>query len=676
MASGSFAEAINRLIDTTVSSLPNDQVEISFLFDSTPSQPVVFAINEPARLAIDLEGTQSALKKKKLPIDINNVQSALVLTSGSKTRIVVNLLTLGKYHTQINGNKLVVTLGEKQSNYLTESKKEFSQPTLTSSTQATTATIENIDFRRGENGEGKLIIELNSAYVDVDNQLQGNDIKLRFSDTVLPEALQLKYDVSDFATPVQWVNAQNTKGMTQITVRPQGDYDYLAYQAGNTYVLTVKPLSEEEIEAKEKAFSFVGDRLSLNFQDIEVRSVLQLIADFTDLNLVASDTVTGKITLRLQNVPWDQALDLILKTKGLDKRQEGNVLLVAPAVEIAQREQQEIQTNKQLEELAPLQTEFIRIRYAMATDIGALLDGGNGNEDEANRLLTERAMVVVDERTNSLLITETASKLTAIRKLINLIDVPVKQVLIEARIVVAASDASESLGIKWGGFQGETRGDRTILSSGSDQTILDIANGDDRTFGNMIDLGVTELGASRFNLGFLSDNGLLNLELSAIESSGNGEVLSQPKVITGDKQNAVIKSGQEVAYESSAPNGGTTISFKDAALILDVTPNITPDNRVIMKLNITQDSLGPETSNGVPTIDTNQLTTEVLVNNGETVVLGGVFSSAELKTVTKTPFLGDIPYLGRFFRKNSISKQKTELLVFVTPKILTDNLVE
>ncbi len=312
-----------------------------------------------------------------------------------------------------------------------------------------------------------------------------------------------------------------------------------------------------------------------------------------------------------------------------------------------------------------------------SNDSGGESDGSGAEAESSGRLLTERALVVVDERTNSLLITETAKKLIAIRKLIELVDVPVKQVMIEARIVVATSDATESLGIKWGGVNGRTDGDgNTLLAAGSSNSILDISRGDEVEFGNVVDLGVADLGATTLNLGIISDNGLLNLELSAIESSGNGEVLSQPKIITGDKQNAVIKSGQQIGYETTAPNGGTTISFVDAALVLDVTPNITPDNKIIMTLKINQDSIGPETSNGIPTIDTNQLETEVLVNNGETVVLGGVFSSVELQTVTKTPFLGDIPYLGRLFRKNTVSNEKTELLVFVTPKILTESLVE
>ncbi|CAA0114503.1 Type IV pilus biogenesis and competence protein PilQ [BD1-7 clade bacterium] len=673
------AFAVN-MVDADFSALPDDRVEMRFTFDGDAPDPKVFAIETPARLAIDLEGVQSLLGKKKFALGLGDVDSTVVLTSGNRTRVIVNMVELGPYDTRVEGNELVVSLGgdnktmAKQAASVAESQRGVAEKPRPQKAKA--PAIESVDFRRGDDGEGRLIVDLSSPYIDVNSEQKGEAIELTFKNTQLPEELQLRYDVADFATPIKSLDAKSLGNDTVIKVMPTGEYEYLAYQSGETYVLTVKALTEEEIEARKKEFTFVGDKLSLNFQDIEIRSVLQLIADFTDLNLVASDTVNGKITLRLQNVPWDQALDLILKTKGLDKRQEGNVLLVAPAAEIAQREQQEIQTNKQLEELAPLQTEFIRIRYADANNISEMLDGENNSSGRDNRILTDRAMVVVDERTNSLLITETASKLAAIRRLINLIDVPVRQVMIEARIVIATDTATESLGIKWGGFLGNRNDDRVILASGSDQSIIDVANGDDVEFGNVVDLGVADVGATQFNLGLITDSGILNLELSAIETAGDGEVLSQPKIITGDKQKAIIKSGTEIPYETTAPNGGTTIAFRDAALILDVTPSITPDNRVIMKLDISQDSPGEETGNGIPTIDTNQLETEVLVNNGETIVLGGVFSSQELEQITKTPFLGDIPYLGRLFKRTIKTSQKTELLIFVTPKIMADQLVQ
>ena len=666
-------------------SLPGGQVEMKFSFDGQAPSPKVYTIESPARIALDLEDVNSKLKQKKHTLDLGNAQSVVVVGSGGRTRVIVNLLELTKYETRTEGNDLFVVVGnDGVKDYL----KETPAPLDEKVTREAISAISSIDFRRGEEGEGRLLIELTNPNIDVDSRLEGKSIILSFIETSLPDNLRLKYDVSDFATPVQWFRADADKGVATIEVEPTGEYEYLAYQAENQYVLTIKPLSEEDIEAKKKQFEFVGDKLSLNFQNIEVRAVLQLIADFTDLNLVASDTVSGKITLRLLNVPWDQALDLILKTKGLDKRVEGNVLLVAPAAEIAKREQQEIATNKQLEELAPLQTEFIRIRYAQATDIFSLLQGSGGGGEEGGStgsLLSARATVVVDDRTNSLLVTETAQKLEEIRKLINLIDVPIRQVLIEARIVIANSDAADALGVQWGAVNVHNQTKSGVIESqtvvaNSNTTFLDVINGNSPvTYGNIVDFGVgTGDGTTNFNVGFLTNGGkrLLDLTLSAIESSGNGEVVSQPKIITGDKQQATIESGSEVAYQESSPSGGTTTAFKSATLKLDVTPSITPDDRVIMELNISQDSLGPAAVDGSPTIDTTSIQTEVLVNNGETVVLGGIFQTTELSSEVKTPFLGDIPYLGRLFKRTVHRADKTEILVFITPRILADSLVE
>ena len=681
------AQATVNLKDVDFNSLPGGKVEMRFKFDGQVPEPNVYTIEKPARIAIDLNQVSSQLAQKKHTLDLGNAQSVVVVESSGRTRLIINLLELTKYETSIKDDELVVVVGnDGVKDYLKSSTAELA----TKKSAATVSTISSIDFRRGEKGEGRLLIELSNPNVDVDTRVEGRFIKLSFMDTEIPQKLQLKYDVSDFATPVQSVKAAQKDNIANLEILPTGEYDYLAYQTENTYVLTVKPLTREEVEAKKKAFAYVGDKLSLNFQDIDVRAVLQLIADFTDLNLVASDTVGGKITLRLQNVPWDQALDIILKTKGLDKRLDGNILLVAPAAEIAQREQQEIQTNKQLEELAPLQTEFIRVRYAKAADIFSLLQGkksSSGDEPSAEAsgsLLSSRATVIVDERTNSLLVTETAAKLEELRNLISLIDVPVRQVLIEARIVSANSDASEKLGIEWGGTYNGTNSsnDKQVVLSGDQNTLYTYGtDGSPIVQGNLasiVDLGVTDPGATRFNIGFISGghNRLLDLELSAIESSGNGEVVSQPKIITGDKQNAVIKSGQEVAYQESSANGGTTTSFKDAALVLDVTPSITPDDRILMEIDLQQDSISGYAPNDTPIIDTTQLQTQVLINNGETVVLGGIFQTESVKSETKTPFLGDIPYLGRLFRRTIQSDVKTEVLIFITPRILADSLVE
>ena len=678
MQSAAWAVSIT---DVEFNSLPSGQVEMKFSFDGQVPDPKVYTIESPARIALDLEGVSSSLKQKKHTLDLGNAQSVMVLESGGRTRVIVNLIELTKYDTEVVGNQLVIKVGnDGVQDYLKASTSELDE----SLEQTNISAVDSIDFRRGEKGEGRLLINLTNPNIDVDSRVEGKSIFLSFSETSMPEKLQLRYDVSDFATPVQWVKATEKNGVAELEIRPEGEYDFLAYQAENSYVLTVKPLTLEDIQAKKKEFAYVGDRLSLNFQNIEVRAVLQLIADFTDLNLVASDSVNGRITLRLQNVPWDQALDIILKTKGLDKRQDGNVLLVAPAVEIAAREKQEIESNRQIEELAPLQTEFIRVRYAKATSIFDLLQGGGGGEEggaeSSGKVLSPRASVIVDERTNSLLITETSAKHEEIRRLINLIDVPIRQVSIEARIVIASSDQTEKLGIEWGGWNNKVGGGDQTIASGGYQTFEDIASSRSPvTYNNMVDLGVNDAGSTHFNIGFITNSGnrLLNLELSAIESSGNGEVVSQPKIITGDKQNAIIKSGQEVAYQESAANGGTTTSFKDAALILDVTPSITPDDRVIMDIKITQDSIsGFAPGTNAPILDTTELQTQVLVGNGESVVLGGVFQTEEVEAVTKTPFLGDIPYIGALFRRTDYREQKTEILIFITPRILADTLVE
>ncbi len=695
-AGASTAASAVSVTDINFSSLPGGKLEVRMDFDGTPPQPKGYTIEQPARIALDLEGVDSKLKKKKHMLDIGNAKSAMVLESNGRTRFILNLTELSGYSTRVEGNSLLVEVGDSGTkDYLksTKSVLEFSDDKSTGKRR-----VSNIDFQRGDDGEGKVIVQLSDPKTEVDVRQEGSRIRVVFKGTDLPTDLRHRYDVSDFATPVKSMQATYAGGNAQISINPKGQYDFLAYQVDNEYVLSIKPLSEQELEAKKKEFQYVGDKLSLNFQDIDVRAVLQLIADFTDLNLVASDTVAGKITLRLQNVPWDQALDLVLKTKGLDKRQLGNVLMVAPAAEIAERERQQIETTKQLQELAPLQTEFMRIRYANAQDLFKLFDssGGEGGEGESastGGMLSPRGRVIVDDRTNSLLITETAAKLQEFRRLVKLIDVPVRQVLIEARIVVADSDYSEQLGIQWGGG-GFAKGVPTDASDdfftfgGSSSTTTDLNNaavgGNPFSIGFpdalSVDLGVSEQGSSSFAIGFNGDGYLLDLELSAFESAGHGEVVSQPKVITGDKQQATIKSGTEVPYLESSSSGRTTVKFKDAVLKLDVTPHITPDDRIMMRLVINQDSVGGfiagENNSQVPLIDVTELITEVLVGNGETVVLGGVFRTEDVQSTVKTPFLGDIPYIGRLFKRTNDRQVKTETLIFITPRILADALAD
>ncbi|MFT5033067.1 MAG: type IV pilus assembly protein PilQ [Bacteroidia bacterium] len=682
------------LRDIQFSSLAGGRFEARLSFDSPPPEPKGYTIEKPARIALDLPGVSSALKQKKFPLAYGNASSAVVLEGNGRTRLVLNLLELVPYLTRVDGNDLIVEVGQVSSDYLKQTAGTIQQVSNASQKIETGAgnRITDMDFKRGANGEGMLVLSLKDPKADINVYEQGAKVFVQFADVDLPDNLRRRYNVGDFATPVQSVDAISDRTGTRFEIKSSGDYDYLAYQTDNQYVVSVKPLSQAEVEERRKEFAYVGEKLSLNFQDIEVRAVLQLIADFTELNLVASDTVSGSITLRLKNVPWDQALELVLKTKGLGKRLVGNVLMVAPAAEIAERERQEIESQKQVQELAPLRSEFVRIRYADAKDLmGVFERKSRGDKDEGDDILSERGRVVLESRTNSLLITETSAKLEEIRRLIKQVDVPIRQVQIEARIVRANSDFDQSLGVRWGGAYAKA-GSSDIKSANANiddnntttNNLIEAANNGDPSFevvpGMISDLGVAGAAGS-FALGYIGRNVFLNLELSALESKGRGEIVSQPKVITGDKEPAIIKAGTEIPYPESSTNGETTITFKEAVLSLDVTPIITPDDRILLDLLINQDTVGQlviATGLGgqIPTIDTTELKTKVLVGNGETVVLGGVYETVDIETTTKVPFFGDLPFIGRLFRRTSIEKDKSELLIFITPRILADTLVE
>ena len=697
--------------DITFSSQPGSKFEVRLDFsEAPPADYSAYTIEEPARIAIDFPGTKSGLDQKRFSLPFGNATGVLVLEAGDKTRLVLNLIKLVPYEAVISGNQLVLQVGQDSSGGYTKATPPSNvlesqmEPVVEARSQLT-----DLQFRRAESGEGRLILQLSDPSVDVNVFSEGGKINLEFLATTVPGGLLRRFDVTDFATPVNSIEVTTTERGTRLLLEAEGTYDYLAYQTGKEYILSVKPLSDDEKKARLNEFTYVGERISLNFQDIEVRAVLQLIADFTDLNLVASDTVSGNITLRLQNVPWDQALELVLRTKGLDSRRIGNVLMVAPAVEIAERERQEIESNKQIAELAPLQSEFIRIRYAKASEVVNLFEAGS---EEGGSLVSDRGSVVVDERTNSIIITDTATKLAEIRDLIERVDVPIRQVMIEARIVIASTNLDEELGIEWGGgYIGVDSSNGNIYSaSGSREQVVSfnqdtvagvtptlnypVQGGQQQGGGNqggdgqqqqqglgaaLVDLGVSQA-TSGFAVGFTSNDLFLTAELSALESSGQGEVVSQPKIITGDKQLATIKSGSEIPYQEGAASGATTVSFKEAVLKLEVTPNITPDDRILLDLVVNQDSLGDLVPSGtgglIPTINTTQLTTQVLVGNGETVVLGGVFQNDEITQIRKVPFLGDIPYLGTLFKNTASKTSKTETLIFITPRILSEALLD
>lgn len=692
----------NTLKTIDFSQLPGERFEVRMAFDAIPPEPKGYTIEKPARIVLDFPDVVSGLKERRFPLAVDNGQSAMILTSEGRTRLILNLNDLASYTTRVDGNNFIVEVGAVKGG----EKVQAARPAVDVATKIASkekdtlgnqTRITNIDFRRGTVGEGRIIVTLSNPKVSADMVGTGAGVKLSFRDVWLPPELRRRLDVVDFATPVSLVAASQEGESSVLNISAGGDFDYLAYQTDNEYVVSIKPLTEQEKQEKKKDFEYTGEKLSLDFQDIEVRAVLQIIADFTELNLVASDTVQGRITLRLQNVPWDQALEMVLKNKGLDKRQVGNVLMVAPAAEIAERERQEITTKKQLEELAPLRTEYIRVRYANAKEMFELFrgetgagggGGGQGGNRATGSVLSERGQGVVDERTNSIIITDTADRIEAFKRLVEQIDIPIRQVMIEARIVIANTDFERELGVRWGGIGYNENKNRIIDFAGSREGLDDtdgtsprdwfVSNPSDNKSFDMNEADAVKLAVSNpyatAAIGVLTDNTYLDLELSALENSGYAEIVSQPKVITSDKQLAIIKSGKEIGFLETAPSGGTTTGFREAVLKLEVTPQITPDNRIIMDLNVWKDSVASVEVSGRPTLDITRLQTKVLVNNAQTVVLGGVFSVDANKTENKVPVLGDIPYLGRLFKKTVDNQFKTELLIFVTPKLISENL--
>jgi type IV pilus assembly protein PilQ len=663
-----------------VAALPGDRVELKLSFDEPVAAPRGYTIEQPARIALDLPGVSNQTGSKNRELGVGNARSVTVVEAKDRTRLIINLASLVPYSTRAEGNNLYVVVGEGAVSSASTAAAQATAPVATVATAPVkknfapvSKSISNIDFQRGEQGEGNVVIQLSDASVNPDIQEQGGKIRLAFAKTDLPESLRVRLDVKDFATPVQFVSAVEQDDKAIITVEPTGMYDYLAYQADNKLTISVKPLSKEDSEKRKKdVFAYTGEKLSLNFQDIDVRSVLQLIADFTDLNLVASDTVQGNITLRLQNVPWDQALDLVLKTKGLDKRKIGNVLMVAPADEIAARERQELESQKQVAELAPLRKDIIQMNYAKASDIAKIYEAEGSKGTLKDDM---RGSVIFDDRTNSLIVTLTQERIDELRRIITQLDIPVRQVMIEARIVEANVDYDKSLGVRWGGTQTFGNGKGAVY--GNDDNGDENGDSGEDSNGNypFVDMGVANRTAG-IGIGFVTDNLILDLELTAMEKTGNGEIVSQPKVVTSDKETAKILKGSEIPYQEASSSGATSTSFKEAALSLEVTPQITPDNRIIIEVKVTKDEPDFARSlNGVPPINKNEVNAKVLVNDGETIVIGGVFSNTQTKSVDKVPFLGDLPYLGRLFRRDVVADSKNELLVFLTPRIMNNSAI-
>ena len=655
----------NTLQSVDFAELPGNKAQITLTLSKPAPAPLSFTIDNPARIALDFPDTGNGLKQRSQNIGIGMAESITAVEAQNRTRVVVNLVDMVPYEARSEGNQVILVVQNAGS--------EQSEAAAVASRAAGggTDTITNIDFRRGEEGQGRVIVNLSDPSIPVDMQQQGGKVIVDFYRAQLPEELERRLDVLDFATPVKTIDTYTRGNNVHMVITPMGDYDYLAYQSNNQFTIEVKALTREQVEASKKdEFGYSGERLSLNFQDIEVRSVLQLIADFTGLNVVVSDTVRGSLTLRLKNVPWDQALDIILKTKGLAMRQSGNVMLVAPSEEIAAREKLELESQKQIEELEPLYSEFIQVNYAKASDLASLLKSTD------TTLMSDRGMVTTDERTNTLLVQDTAAKLVEVRQLVATLDIPVRQVLIESRIVIASNDFSRDLGVKFGWSKQTTFNDDNVMAVGGTLDSITGNNVIDPGFspdGLLVDLPVigatSSIGLAVGKIGSY----MLNLELTAMEAEGQGEVISSPRVLTSNQKTAFIQSGVEIPYQEATSSGATSVSFKDAVLELKVTPQITPDDRIIMDLDVKKDSVG-EIFLGVPSIDTNEVSTQVLVDNGETLVLGGIYEQEKIEEIDRVPFFGSLPLVDWMFKNTSITNDKAELLIFVTPKIVKEDL--
>lgn len=667
------------LDDIEFSSLPGDRVQINLKFSERMGEdPVSFTIDNPARIAIDLPNVNLNLADRNQTIGIGDVLGFAAVEAGGRTRVVINLARSVAYDLEARGDSVLLTVGSSDGSVVTQ-QSDSASAFVARQSGASGSSISNIDFRRGDRGEGRIIVTLTDPSTGINLGQEGGRIFVDFVSASLPAELDRKLDVIDFATPVREIDTtSNARGTRMVISTVDEQYDHMAYQSENVFTIEVTPLSEQEqAELQRQQFGYTGERLSLNFQNIEIRAVLQLIADFTGLNLVASDTVTGSVTLRLRNVPWDQALDIILKSKGLAMRQAGNVMMVGPQQEIAAQERLELESLRQVEELAPLRTEFIQINYAKASDFANLIQTGETS------LLSARGSVSIDERTNTLIVQDVASSLEEIRGMISILDIPVRQVMIESRIVNADESFTRDLGVKFGYSKhtnplsqeagdlfgtvgGKLPGDTDFGGTTSFNT-----GGNENLMVNLPVAGATStLGLAVGRIGSY----LLQLELSALLAEGRGEDIASPKVITANQSEAIIESGLQIPFQEASSSGATTVAFQKAVLALRVTPQITPDNRILLDLNVNQDTRGSPDVLGVPPINTRSVSTKVLVDDGETVVLGGIYNQVDRNSLDRVPFFGDLPYLGFLFKKNRVEKSRTELLIFVTPKILREDL--
>nr|WP_229722809.1 type IV pilus secretin PilQ [Xylophilus rhododendri] len=662
---------------------------------SAPPQalPTGFAIQSPARIALDFPGIVNGLGKPSVDLNQGNLRTATVVEAGDRTRVVLNLRRPTAYTARIEGNALLVSLEPSAAGAATLAPR----PSFAEATTSDVEPLRDIDFRRADDATGRIVVSLPNNRVGVDLRQQGGNLVVEFLKSSLPEGLRRRMDVADFGTPVQTVSTSQLGDRVRMTIEPRGDWEHSAYQSDTQFVVEVRPKKVDPTKLTQGP-GFTGDRLSLNFQSIDVRSLLQVIADFTNFNIVTSDTVVGTLTLRLKDVPWDQALQIIMDAKGLGMRKNGTVLWIAPKDEIDSRTRKDLEALQAIQNLEPLRTQAYQLNYAKATDmVGQLLGvplagaagatsaiGGTNNA----RFLSQRGSVIAEPRTNQLFVTDTAEKLRQVQELITRLDKAVRQVLIEARIVEASDTFSRSLGVKLGSSdlrtqQGGTSGyslgggnrlavgttyNNVVATTGAGGTVDTTSN-----FVNLPATTATGTSAATFALSIFnaSANRFLNLELSALEADGKGKLVSSPRIVTADQTKALIEQGTEFPYQQATASGATSVAFRKANLKLEVTPQITPEGNIILDLDINKDSRGETTTAGIA-IDTKHIKTQVLVENGGTVVIGGIFELTQTTTINKVPLLGDIPYLGVLFRNSADVNNKTEMLVFITPKMITD----
>ena len=673
----------NTLQAIDVRPLAGQQLQLTLKLSGPAPQPTSFAIDDPARVSIDLPNTSLALASRRVDVRTGGLDTILAAQTSDRSRLVLMLDKMMPYAMKVDGNNIVVTLGAAASGAAAAAAAPAAGDGTPPTTVAAPRSIQSIDFRRSVDGAGRVIVRLSDPHTPINLRQVGDQVVVDFIGTELPKSLMRRFDANDYGTAVTGFDATRSGNDARLVINAKGDYEQLAYQTNDQYVVEIQPQRKPEVSQEEKR-QYTGEKMSIVFQDLETRQVLQLVADTSGQNIVVSDSVKGGMTLRLQNVPWDQVLDIVLRTKGLDKRQEGNVIIVAPADEIAAREKAELAARKDLQELEPLRSEYMQVNYAKASDMAALI------KSTGRSMLSPRGNVSVDARTNTLLVQDTADKLEDVRRLVATLDIPVRQVRIEARLVIVNNDFQRELGAVLG-FNGVNKNGSNglITTSGSaaaENTVVSSALNNLQSSGSPFPV---TLGAAptRYNvnlpvsspagsiaLGILGSDYLLDLELSAAQTETRADIISSPSVITANQKQAKILQGTEIPYQESASSGATSIQFKDAVLSLEVTPQITPDNRIILDLDVKKDTVGTivVASGGVnvPSIDTQEITTQVLVSDGQTVVLGGILQTQHRVDETKVPYLGDVPILGNLFKTTTKTNDKDELLIFVTPKIV------